>query len=111
MNSGRILENIVFLELRRRAVSRNYEIFYYKKQFEIDFVIYSNRRVIELIQVCERLFDKRTKSREVRALINAATELNSNGLKIITAEEDEIIEENGHKIKVVPVVDWLLEFE
>lgn len=111
MNSGRILENIVFLELRRRAVSRNYEIFYYKKQFEIDFVIYSNRHVIELIQVCESLFDKRTKSREVRALINAASELNSNGLKIITAEEDEIIEENGHKIKVVPVVDWLIEFE
>ncbi len=111
MNSGRILENIVFLELRRRAVSGNYEIFYYKKQFEIDFVIYSNRHVIELIQVCESLFDKRTKSREVRALINAASELNSNGLKIITADEDEIIEENGHKIKVVPVVDWLIEFE
>ena len=28
-NSGRILENIVFLELRRRAVSENYEIFYF----------------------------------------------------------------------------------
>ena len=110
-NSGRILENIVFLELRRRAVSRNYEIFYYKKQFEIDFVIYRNRHVIELIQVCESLFDKRTKSREIRALINAASELNSNNLTIITAEEDEIIEENGNRIQVVPVVDWLIKFE
>lgn len=108
-NSGRILENIVFLELRRRAVSENYEIFYFKKQFEIDFVLFGKGLVLELIQVCEDLQEKSTRKREVQSLIKGSSELNSRSLKIITAEEDAIIEENGYSIKVVPVVKWLIE--
>jgi predicted AAA+ superfamily ATPase len=108
-NSGKILENIVFLELRRRAIYGNYEIYYYKKQFEIDFVLYSKGHVIELIQVCENLMDKKTRNREIRSLVNASSELKSGNLKIITSDEDEIIKENGLSIKVMPVIRWLIE--
>ena len=87
------MENIVYLELRRKAISMNYEVFYYKKQVEIDFVLYRNGRVIELIQVSESIRDKKTYNREVRSLIQGSTELESKELKIIT--EDEL--DNGKK--------------
>ncbi len=87
----------------------NYEVFYFNKQVEIDFVVYSKRRVIELIQVCETLQDKKTLNREVRALINAFPELQPQALRIITAEEKSIIEKNGQRIEVIPVIKWLLE--
>lgn len=108
-NRGRILENIVFLELRRRAVRENYEIFYYKKQYSVDFVIFAKGRVLEIIQACENLQNKPTRNREVRALINASSELKCTNLKIITAGEDNTIKENGFRITVVPVTKWLLE--
>ena len=109
-NRGRILENIVFLELRRKATSMNYEVFYYKKQVEIDFVLYRNGRVIELIQVSESIRDKKTYNREVRSLIQGSTELESKELKIITEDEEFVIKKNGQQIEVVPVIKWLLEY-
>jgi predicted AAA+ superfamily ATPase len=109
-NRGRILENIVYLELRRKAISMNYEVFYYKKQVEIDFVLYRNGRVIELIQVSESIRDKKTYNREVRSLIQGSTELESKELKIITEDEEFVIKQNGQQIEVVPVIKWLLEY-
>ena len=109
-NSGRILENIVFLELRRKATSMNYEVFYYKKQVEIDFVLYRNGRVIELIQVSESIKDKKTYNREVRSLIQGSSELESQELKIITEDEEFVIKQNGQRIEVIPVIKWLLEY-
>ncbi len=108
-NSGRILENIVFLELRRKAISGNYEVYYYKKQVEIDFVVYSKGRVTELIQVSESLKDKITYNREVRALIQASSDLDPNELRIITENEELIINQDGQRIEVIPVIKWLLE--
>ena len=104
------MENIVYLELRRKAISMNYEVFYYKKQVEIDFVLYRNGRVIELIQVSESMRDKKTYNREVRSLIQGSTELESKELKIITEDEEFVIKQNGQQIEVVPVIKWLLEY-
>ena len=104
------MENIVYLELRRKAISMNYEVFYYKKQVEIDFVLYRNGRVIELIQVSESIRDKKTYNREVRSLIQGSTELESKELKIITEDEEFVIKQNGQQIEVVPVIKWLLEY-
>ncbi|MCP4311629.1 MAG: ATP-binding protein [Bacteroidetes bacterium] len=107
-NRGRILENIVFLELRRKAMLMNYEIFYYKKQFEIDFVIFSKGKVTELIQVSKSLLDKKTLNREVRALILASNELKPKKLRIITENEESTIEQDDQQIEVIPVLKWLL---
>lgn len=108
-NTGRILENIVFLELRRKAILLNYEVFYYKKQFEIDFVIFSNGKVSELIQVSKSLKDPKTFKREIRALIQASSELRPKRLCIITENEESLITQNGQQIEVIPVVKWLLK--
>lgn len=107
-NQGRQLENLVFLELYRRRLTLNYEVFYFKKNIEVDFVIYSNQLVQELIQVCLTLLDTKTLYREIRALKIAARELKPFKMTIITLNEKQEITEDGNTIQVIPVTEWLL---
>ena len=107
-NIGFIYENIVFLELMRRKTVENFELFYYKKNVEVDFVIYKNRTVETLIQVCYNMENDKTFKREVRSLIQASTELNVKNLIIISSTDNREIEIDGKVIKVVPIYEWLL---
>lgn len=107
-NTGRLLENVVMLHLLRIRMSLNYEIFYYKDNFEVDFVIYSQRSVNELIQVSVSLEDQATRNREIRALLSASNEVNCNLLTIITLTQSEVIEIEGKIINVKTVYEWLL---
>ncbi|OGW46204.1 MAG: hypothetical protein A2Y66_07195 [Nitrospirae bacterium RBG_13_41_22] len=109
VNSGRLLENIVFLQLLRDARKLDYEVYYYKKNCEVDFVIYQKRKVIELIQVTISLEDSKTLKREVRSLITASHDLNATKLTIISLREERELTAEGLKIKVKPVVDWIME--
>ena len=100
------MENLVFLELKRRDKN----IYYYqtKNNLEIDFLIKEKQKVKEIIQVAWNLTDKKTKDREINALLNAMTELNlKNGL-ILTEDEEDIIEINKKKITILPVYKWLI---
>ena len=108
-NLGRLLENIVFLELFRRRLALNYELFYFKKVIEVDFVIYGNRQVLELIQVSLTLTDPKTRKREIRALMVAAKELSPLKMSIVTLNEKQELKEDGKIIRVIPVTEWLLE--
>lgn len=108
-NQGRQLENIVFLELFRRRLALNYELFYFKKVIEVDFVIYGNRQVQELIQVSLTLSDPKTRKREIMALMVGAKELNPLKMSIITLNEKQELMEDGKIIRVIPVTEWLLE--
>ena len=107
-NLGRILENTVLLDLQRRSTKEGYEIYYYKNVVEIDFVIYKNRKVDILIQVCVSLQDKKTKNREIRALTKAGDELGATNLFIVTMEEEKSLIEGHKNIQVVRITDWLL---
>ena len=103
-NVGRILENIVFVELK----NRNKEIFYFSNKKECDFVVVSKRKVESLIQVTERL-DKDNRAREISGLIEAMEKYKlSNGLILTSDDEDEIKIENKF-ITVKPIWKWLLE--
>lgn len=105
-DDGRLLENVVFLELRRSGR----EIYYYPSlKGEVDFVVKNGLQVEELIQVSYSIFDPSTKKREVRALSNASKELGCDRLTIITWDEEEIIKLDGKtEVKVVPIWKWLL---
>jgi hypothetical protein len=107
-NSGRFLENVVFLELYRRAARMNFEVFYYKKNVEVDFIVYKNRKIKEMIQVAHSIADQRTVNREVRALVSAGKELNPGKLILLTLNEKKEIISDGLTIQVIPVTDWLL---
>lgn len=106
-NIGRLYENMVFLELKRR----NNEVYYWKsaKDKEVDFVIKKGLNISEAIQVCYDLSDKKTKEREINGLIEAQITLNPEKLIILNDSEDKIEEINGIKIHILPLWKWLLE--
>ncbi len=107
-DEGRLLENVIFIELKRR----NYTVYYHRDQKECDFIATRPDAPTLVIQACFSLADSDTKKREVAGLLEA---MNANHLKeglIITAtESDEIrLGEGGTQqaIKVIPISTWLL---
>jgi predicted AAA+ superfamily ATPase len=106
-NRGKYLENIVFVELKRR----NLEIYYYKTSggFEVDFAVKKGRTIVKLVQVVSSLNNKTVKDREVRALLEASKELGTKNVLILTEEDEDVIKANGIKIEVKPIYKWLCE--
>lgn len=101
---GRLLENIVFLELVRRRS----EIYFFrtKKCLEVDFYL---KNPGKLIQVCASMENSETEKRETGALIAAMEELKIKDAMILTEDEERDITVKNHKIRVMPVYKWLLK--
>ena len=112
---GKIIENIVFVELKRKySINPLSEIFYWQnKKSEVDFVIKDGTKIKELVQVCWDVRNKETKEREIRALIKASKELKCKNLFVITEdyEKEEGCELFGIKreIKFIPLWKWLVK--
>ncbi len=108
---GRMLENVVFVELKRRR----YDIYYYKESRECDFVLRAGVQTLQVIQVCIELCDPSTKEREILGLIEAMDKFSLSDGLIITENEEyvENIELNGKKYTVVvkPIWKWLRAHE
>ena len=104
-NRGKYLENIVYLELRRRYK----EVYYYKTEnnLEVDFLVREGTKITLLIQVTESLKDPKTKEREYKALIKAMGELRAEKGLILTQEEEPADAEYP-EIEVAPIYRWLL---
>lgn len=108
---GRIAENIVFIELKRRNFSNpSARIFYWhdKKQKEVDFLLMDNLKIGEAIQVCWDIKDLNVKSREIGGLLAAMDEFHLKSSLVITEdyEGEEII--GNKKINYMPLWLWLL---
>lgn len=105
---GRLLENLVFIELKRR----NKEVYYHKQKKEANFVVKGNLKAIQAIQVAQELNEK-NKERELGGLLEAMSEYQlQDGLILTRDQEEETIEKIGRrkvKIKITPVWKWLLE--
>lgn len=106
-NTGRYLENLVFVELKRRGK----EIFYYKTKNnqEIDFVLRKGTKITDAIQVTDNLSDKNIKNREIKALLVMLDEQKLKYGTILTRDEKEIIKIDNKIITIVPVYEWLLD--
>ena len=110
-NVGKLAENIVLLELKRReARDLNFKVYYWKdvSNRETDFVIKEGTKVTKLIQVCWDIANFETKKREVIGLLKSMEEFQLKEGIIIT--EDYTAEEtiNNRKIKFLPLWEWLL---
>lgn len=109
-NFGRLYENLVFQELKRRS---NYqtEIFYWKNRTgrEVDFALRDQFKIKELIQVCYEINDPPTKEREIKSLLRASKELKCNNLTVINQDIEKEEEIKGKKVKFVPLWKWLVE--
>ncbi len=99
---GKLLENLIFVELYRR----NQKVLFYKNSFECDFLILENRKLVP-IQVTYQ-FESDSKEREIHGLIKTMDRFELNEGFIVTRDEEKIINNGNKKIKVVPVIKWLL---
>jgi predicted AAA+ superfamily ATPase len=101
---GRLIENIVFIELQRRGM----EIFYYSGKTECDFLVREGTNIVKAIQVCYSFDSPETKRREVRGLTEAMNEYNLEQGLILTNDYSEIINLNSAVIEIMPVWRWML---
>lgn len=107
-NKGRLLENLVAVEFKRKGLFDNSEVFYWDNyNVECDFVIKKGRKVISACQVCSEINIK-NKKREFNGLIGALKEFNLKEGLILTESSEEEINTGGFKIKIKPVWKWLL---
>jgi len=106
INSGHLLENLVFVALRRITP----DIFYYKSRNgrEVDFVVQRPGYPRMLVQVCESMAEPQTRKREVAALCEAMAELQLCEGIIVTRNEEELIAAEYGQISVVPAWRFLL---
>ena len=106
VNTGHLLENLVFTALRRVSP----DIFYCKTKggLEVDFIAQLRDRSRLLVQVCESMAEPQTRKREVAALSEIMAELGVKSGTIVTRAEEAVMEVNGGKIEVIPAWRFLL---
>ena len=107
-NTGRLLENQVFIELLRRGYDVEKTLFYYRSRNdkEVDFVLRQGTSISQLVQVCYDLSSPKTEKREVDSIVECAGELNCSNLVIVTYKDKRTIEKGGYKIDVVPITEF-----
>ncbi len=103
--SGRLLENLIFIELKRRGK----EVYYHHNRTECDFVIRRANTIVEAIQVCYRFDDPDTKDREINGITEAMTLYGLNQGTIITIGTNKEMEISGMTVKVIDAWKWLLQ--
>ena len=99
-DKGRMLENAVFVQLRRQYK----EIYYYKERGECDFLIKEKGKIGAAFQVCWELHAE-NQERELNGLQEALSQFNLKQGTIITFNQEDKL--GG--IKVIPFWKWLLE--
>lgn len=106
-DNGKLLENAVYLHLRRNLPIQG-GLHYFKNKKECDFVITEQDEVARLIQVTYQLHDAETRQREIDGLLEAAQATGCRELFIITMEEEDEINENGYSIHIIPAWKWMI---
>ena len=103
-DKGKMLENLVFLGLRRKCK----EIFYFQEKNECDFLVKEKEKIIIAIQVCYD-FNEDNKNREIKGLLEAMKKFGLNKGVILTYNQEDEFSIEREKIVVKPVWKWLLE--
>ena len=103
-DKGRMLENIVFTQLKRMGL----EVFYFKKERECDFITRDSKKELNAYQVCFEL-NEDNRDREVNGLIEALNYLKQKVGFILTLGQHDELELNSKKIIVKPVYTWMKE--
>lgn len=106
-DNGKLLENAVFLHLRRTLLPQE-NIHYYKEKKECDFLITDQMQVTQLIQVSWDIHDQETRQREIDGLLEASAATGCQNLIIITFDEEGEIIEQGQQIQIIPLWKWTI---
>ncbi len=102
-NTGKHLENLVFLALRQQTK----EIYYYSTPtgYEVDFYLPEKR---QLIQVTQNLENPVTREREIRALTDAVQAIKVESALILADANEDGFEINGIPTEIRSTAEWLL---
>jgi predicted AAA+ superfamily ATPase len=105
-NHGRLLENLVFVWLRKLYGD---SLFYYNQKTECDFIVFDRDQPIQAIQVCFDLGNADTRKREINGLAAAMDYFNLSKGVIITMDQEEELEKDGKSIRVMPAYQLMIE--
>jgi predicted AAA+ superfamily ATPase len=103
-DEGRILENIVFIELMRRGS----DIFYFTEDQKCDFIIRDKKQIAGAIQVCYEITEE-NRDRETGGLLEAMDKFRLTQGIILTYDQEDMLKTGGKTIIIRPVWKWLLE--
>jgi len=103
-NRGKVLENLVAIELYRRGR----ETYYFKDRNECDFIVKAGPRPTEAIQVCWKV-TPRNEKRELAGLAEALQSLSLESGTILTFAQSGHRNVGGCRIGIEPVWRWLLD--
>lgn len=104
-DSGSLLENFVYLELRRHTT----DLYYFSEQgHECDFIVNASTKAPLCLQVCRDL-NSDNEAREVDGLIAAMDFFSTKIGYIITADTRDTLLQSGKQIEIIPAhsVDFL----
>lgn len=99
---GRLLENLVFIHLKRLGK----EVFYYRQKGECDFIIASGNTVEMAVQVCYDL-NADNLPRKENGLMEALNELGLSEGTILTFGQKDELQREGKTIRIIPVWEWM----
>jgi uncharacterized protein len=102
-DKGRLLENLVLIELLRR----NKSVYFFKNPKECDFITEERGTITGAIQVCYEL-TRENRDRELGGLLGA---MQAHGLTeglILTYLQEETITQDGSTIRLLPAWKWLI---
>jgi len=104
-NKGKLMENIVYLQLKRKYQ----DIYYFKtaEDYEVDFFVPKENI---LIQVSQNFDSPETQRREIRALVAPKKELSKvEKFVIVTESSKQTLKIDDLIIQIVPLYEWLLQ--
>jgi predicted AAA+ superfamily ATPase len=102
-NTGKLLENLVFLTIRRTTQ----DIYYFSSSggYEVDFYLPETR---QLIQVTQNMNNAATREREVRALQDAIQFLKPKSALILTDANEKDFKIDSVPVQIRSAAEWML---
>ena len=101
-DEGRLLENLVYLNLRKKFQ----KLFYFRERQECDFVVFEGNSCKWLIQVCDTLHPD-NRDREINGLMEAMEFLKMDIGYILTLNQNDQVVINGKTIIIQEVRKFL----
>ena len=101
-DKGRMLENLIFLHLRKKTK----DIYYFSEKGECDFITFDKGNIQDVIQVCYDLTPDNL-DRELNGIFEALNFFNAEKGKIITFQQRDHFEKEGRKVEVIACHDFL----
>ncbi len=100
-DNGRLLENMVFLHLRRQSK----EIYYFAEKNECDFVVFQQKKPAGVYQVCWHLH-RDNLERELNGLKEAMDFFDIKQGTVITFNQNDTFEMEDKKCVAIPFHEW-----